>query len=435
MSIFTKNKTGVMDVIRCDEPSYLIWKWHPIGTQLNDNSRENAIRWGSSLRVKDGEVAVFVFKNGNNDVQEFIEGPFDKAIETSNLPVIASIVGMVYAGESPFQAEVYFINLARLIQIKFGVPYFNVFDSEYPEFAIPVAVRGSLNFKISDYKGFVKLHRLISFTMGEFENSVRDVVTHNVKNVVLNIPRRSNVPVIQIENQIGEINSQVSAILIEELEKDFGIDVSRIDISAVEINRSSDGYEKLMSVTRDLTIRTKQAKTDADIINYAEGLRIQREEGQYAMHKQAQTSNFAAYQVEAQTQVGTAAAEALGKMGENGAGGINLGGNGAGFNPAAMMAGVAVGGAVGQNLAGMMGTTMQPGPVPPQIKQSVYHVAIDGQATGPFDIQTLKQMSVAGQINAETLVWKPGMPNWEQIQAINELKTLCDMTIPPIPKK
>ena len=55
MSIFGKPKAGgFMDEIRCDEPSYLIWKWHPAGSVPGNNNRENAIRWGSSLRVKDG---------------------------------------------------------------------------------------------------------------------------------------------------------------------------------------------------------------------------------------------------------------------------------------------------------------------------------------------------------------------------------------------
>ena len=70
MALFGKPKAGgFMDEIRCDEPSYLIWKWHPTGSQAGNNSRENAIRWGSSLRVKDGEVAVFVCKqkNGTRD--------------------------------------------------------------------------------------------------------------------------------------------------------------------------------------------------------------------------------------------------------------------------------------------------------------------------------------------------------------------------------
>ena len=50
MSLFKKsNKTGgFIDEIRCDEPSYLIWKWHPLGLQSEKNNRENAIRWGSS---------------------------------------------------------------------------------------------------------------------------------------------------------------------------------------------------------------------------------------------------------------------------------------------------------------------------------------------------------------------------------------------------
>ena len=51
MALFGKKEGGLMDVIRCDEPSYLIWKWRPAGSDANDTKKENAIRWGSSLRV------------------------------------------------------------------------------------------------------------------------------------------------------------------------------------------------------------------------------------------------------------------------------------------------------------------------------------------------------------------------------------------------
>ena len=108
MSLFNRNKNtgGFMDQIRCDEPSYLIWKWHPAGTQAGANKRENAIRWGSSLRVKDGEVAVFVYAQDNGTMQDYIVGPYDQTIETANFPVLARIVGLAYAGGTPFQAEV-----------------------------------------------------------------------------------------------------------------------------------------------------------------------------------------------------------------------------------------------------------------------------------------------------------------------------------------
>ena len=119
MAFFDKNNRtgGFMDEIRCDEPSYLIWKWHPSGSQLGENNRENSIRWGSSLRVKDGEVAVFVYKQKDGTLQDFIVGPYDEIIKTSNFPILASIVGLAYEGGTPFQAEVYFINLAQIIQI------------------------------------------------------------------------------------------------------------------------------------------------------------------------------------------------------------------------------------------------------------------------------------------------------------------------------
>ncbi len=104
-----------MDVIRCDEKEYLIWKWRPAGEDVNSTKKENAIRYSSSLRVKDGEVAVFVYP-GENGNQDFIEGPFDQTIKTGNFPVLAGIVGAAFGGSSPFQAEIYFINLAGLIQ-------------------------------------------------------------------------------------------------------------------------------------------------------------------------------------------------------------------------------------------------------------------------------------------------------------------------------
>ena len=187
MALFDRNKRkgGFMDEIRCDEPSYLIWKWHPSGSQLGENVRENSIRWGSSLRVKDGEVAVFVYKQKNGTMQDFIVGPYDQIIKTANFPVLASIVGLVYEGGTPFQAEVYYINLAQIIQVKFGVPFFDVYDPRFEDFGVPVAVRGTISFKISDYREFVKLHRLNSFRLEDFQAQIRDAVCRYVKDATL----------------------------------------------------------------------------------------------------------------------------------------------------------------------------------------------------------------------------------------------------------
>lgn len=437
MALFNKSnrKGGFMDEIRCDEPSYLIWKWHPSGSQLGENVRENSIRWGSSLRVKDGEVAVFVYKQKNGTMQDFIVGPYDQIIKTANFPVLASIVGLAYEGGTPFQAEIYFINLAQIIQIKFGVPFFDVYDPRFLDFGVPVAVRGTVNFKISDYREFIKLHRLNSFNLEEFQRQIRDAVSRYVKDTVTNAPAVHNIPVIQLESKTSQINDVVEYDIGERLKETFGVTVSGVDIGAIEIDKQSDGYRQLMAVTKDITTTKMQAETT----DYVERLRIQREEAQYAMHKQTQSANIGAFQVEKQAEVGIAGAEALGHMGENGAGGVNLGSN-TGFNPAAMMAGMAVGGAIGQNIAGIMNNSMAganqaspSGVTPPPIPTVTYNVAVNGQATGPFDINILKQMAIAGQFKPNSLVWKPGMENWLRADAVDNLKALFNNVMPPIP--
>ena len=451
MALFGKPKAGgFMDEIRCDEPSYLIWKWHPSGSQQGMNNRENAIRWGSSLRVKDGEVAVFVYKQKNGIMQDFIVGPFDQTIKTANFPVLASIVGLAYEGGTPFQAEVYFINLARIIQVRFGVPFFDVYDPRFLDFGVPVAVRGTISFGISDYREFIKLHRLSTFSLNDFEKQIRDAVCRYVKDAVANAPAAHNIPVIQLESKVAMINDAVEMDISNRLKENFGVAVSGVDISVIELDKASAGYRELMGVTKDIAGATARAEAEARIRDiaekqrieaehYQESLRVQREEAQYAQRMQTRTSNFAAYQTEKQAEVGVAGAEALGKMGANGAGSVNMSGSGEGFNMAAMMASMAVGGAVGQNIAGamnnMMGGINQPiqgVAVSPPIPTVTYHVAINGQAAGPFDMATLQQMAANGQLTAASLVWKSGMAQWAEVSSVAELQGLFPPA-PPVP--
>ena len=104
-----------------------------------------------------------------------------------------------------------------------------------------------------------------------------------------------------------------------------------------------------------------------------------------------------------------------------------------------MMASMAVGGAVGQNIAGAMNNTMQginqpinAGSTPPPIPTIAYHIAVNGQPAGPFDMATLSQMANAGELTADSLVWKKGMAEWVKAGTIDELKSLF-VVMPPIP--
>ncbi len=110
---------------------------------------------------------------------------------------------------------------------------------------------------------------------------------------------------------------------------------------------------------------------------------------------------------------------------------------GGGFNMAAIMASMAVGGAVGQNLAGTMGKAMSginepTANTPLPIPKEVYYVAVNGSPTGPFEFTVLSQMANDGRLSAESLVWKNGMAQWEKAGGMEALKALFPI-IPPVP--
>lgn len=458
MGLFGKGKSGgLMNVIRCDLQDYLVWKWRPEGQALNSTSRENAIRWGSSLRVKDGEVAVFVYKQKDGTMQDFIMGPFDQTIKTANFPVLSSIVGLAYGGESPFQADIYFINLAGNIQIKFAIPYFDVADPRFLDFIVPVAAGGTITFNIKDYKDFIRLNRMQNFELEDFKRQVKDAVIRRVKTVISNAPMDYGYPLVQIERKIDEINDIIREKLAADFSEDFGVNLKRLDLSRIEPDKESEGWAQLRNVTIDQQQRTINAQTDINLRNMddtqrinaenmAESLRIQREEAQRAQRLTTETQFIGAHALNRQADVLQTAAENLGQMSSMG------GGAGGGMNPAAMMAGIGIGGAVGGQMAGMMNQMgqamsgqmqnpafgapqggMTPPPAPGAPAPAAWMLAINGQQSGPYDMAQLQQLVQAGHLNASTHVWKQGMANWEMAGNVPELAVLFAQACPPPP--
>jgi membrane protease subunit (stomatin/prohibitin family) len=440
MGLFgNKSEGGMMDVIRCDEQEYLVWKWRPSG-EANSTKKENAIRYGSSLRVKDGELAVFVYQQKDGSLQDFIVGPYDQTIKTANFPVLSSVVGAAFGGASPFQAEIYFINLAGNVPIKFGIPYFNITDTRLPDFPVPMSVRGQIIFNITDYKLFIKNTRLINFELDDFKNLIKSAVTSSVKSGVMNINRTNPLNLVQIEENLDFINETLKAKLKDTFSEDFGVNLKRFDIDSLEMDQESEGYKKLLKVTRDQQEKTYVAQTDVSIknmsdmqsinsLNLEETLRVQREEAQRAQKLQTETNFMGAHALNQQTDVLKTGAESLGNMG-------NIGGGG-GINPAGMMTGMMMGGAMGNQMAGMMnnmGQNMQQQqntpPPPPTI---AYSVSVNGQTAGPFNLQQLQQMVENGQLTPNTHVWKQGMPGWEIAGNVQELGNLFGAVPPPPP--
>ena len=442
MALFGKgNSGGTMNVIRCDQPQYLVWKWRPEGQPLGASPRENAIRFGSSLRVRAGEVAVFVYKRDNGQMLDFIEGPFDDIIRTNNFPVLASIVGMAYGGNSPFQAEVYFINLQQNNQLRFAVPYFDVFDPRLPDHPVPLAVRGMLTFNITDYRNFIKLVRLIDFDLNDFYNQIISAVSKYVKAVVMDAPSQLGIFAVQIERKILQINDLVMEHVRPRLENDFGVNVRGLDIDALDIDKDSEGYKAMHSLTAGQTAQAINVQNEVarknlrdmqriNADNMEETLRIQREEAQRAQRLQSETNFMGAHVIDQQAAVLGSMATSMGQSGA-----ISGDGSGMGMNPAGMMTGMMVGGAMGQQLAGMMGSLGQQSfnamNTPPPMPGAQYMISVGGQASGPYSIPQLQSMAMQGTFTPQTYVWKQGMAQWEFAGNVPELGAVF---MPPPPQ-
>ena len=420
MGLFNRKKEGgLMDVIRCDQENYLVWKWRPSG-EVDSTNKENSIRYGSRLRVKDGEVAVFFYPQNDGEIMDFIVGPHDQKIETANFPVLTGIVGSIWGGDTPFQAEVYFINIQEANQIKFAVPYFDVADPRYPDFALPVAVRGTITFSLNNYEQFTKLNRLVDFDLESFTQQIKDAVARYTKGFVANCPMENNIPVIQLERRTIEISELIQRELAQAFAEDFGVELKRVDISAIEIDKQSDNYAEYVCLTKEQQARRAEIDTE----QYERMAKLSAEQ-----------QFIQAHAINKQADVLQTAAHSLGEMG-----GMDLGGGGDGLNPAGMMMGMAMGGTMGGQMANMMnafGQMPQPqmgGATPPPVPGSVhYMVAINGQQYGPYIMQQMQQMAVARQIDANTLVWTQGMAQWTMAGSVAELAQLFVATPPPVP--
>ena len=286
---------------------------------------------GSSLRVKDGEMAVFVYKGlgaNGHDNQDYIIGPYDGVIETANLPVISKLVGLAYGGsQGALQAEVYFINLQGNNQILFGIPFFDVFDSRYPDLAVPVSARGMLTFNLTDYKNFIKLNRLTDFNLMDFKKQIKSALLKYMKHVILNVAGDKNMSVIQLESKILEISETAQKFVSKRFVEDFGVNLKSLDIEAVTLNKESEGYKQLKGLTFGIVSRTTHAQAEVNIRNLeqmqewnSENVRatmaIQRGEMQRAQRLQTESTYLNAHAIDKQAEVGR---EFASSMGQNGA--------------------------------------------------------------------------------------------------------------------
>lgn len=315
-------------------------------------------------------------------------------------------------------------NLAKGSQVKIVVPFFDVFDPRFENFAVPVAVHGMLVYAVDDIERFNEINKTQNVNDGTFQQKLTGQVTKYVKSVVTNAPSANRIPVLQIERKILEISELVQHYVTPKVESLFAINVRSIDITEIKVDKTSRGYRELKAVTTDIEKDSLQMRSglslDAmkrqqemtlggqkemqrmQLEHQRETMRIQREELQRASRLQTETNFLGAHQADLNANVQIA--QAQGRM----------------FAPQMPQT---------PPIPGMGGMPPMPGSVP----QVSYTVGINGQPYGPCDWNQLQQLVQQGQLTHDTIVWTQGMSQWQKAGEVQELTPLFQGSVPQMP--
>ena len=328
-------------------------------------------------------------------------------------------------------------NLAKGSQIKFAVPYFDVFDPRFENFAVPVAVHGSLTYSVDDIGLFNRINKTQNVNDEVFAAKLKGQLVKYIKSVVTNAPADNDIPVLQLERKILEISELVQRLVSPKIEQLFGINIRTLDLTQIVVDEDSRGYRELKSVTADLERETLLARQKASLSNFT----LQNELNQDVLRRQQELSlggqeELQRLQLENQRETMRIQREEMQRAAR-----LQTESNFLGAHQADLNADVAKTGSIfgqkNQPAAAHQMPGMAP-PIPGPVPQVQYMIAVNGSQAGPYGWVQLQQMVQQGQLTQQTYVWKPGMANWEFAGTVAELSPLFGApsapAIPTVPK-
>jgi membrane protease subunit (stomatin/prohibitin family) len=363
MGLFDTLKNEFIDIIEWtdDTSDIILWKFPRY---------QNEIKIGAKLTVRESQVAVFL----NEGVIADVFQPGMYTLATQNMPLLATLKGWKYGFDSPFKADVFFINTKQFTNQKWGTK--NPIMLRDAEFG-PVRLRafGSFAFRVNDAGKFLKE------VAGTNSEVTVDAINEQLRNLAvtrgMDAVAESKIPVLDLASNYDE----VSAIIGDKIKPEFN--ELGLDLTKFLIENTSLPPEVEVALDK---------RSSMGII------------GNLGAYSQFQAAN---------------AMEA------------------AANNPNGGLMGVGLAAGMGVGMMNQMGNIFQPPSVNPPVIQpppvsSVYFVAVNGTQTGPFTVPQLQAMVQSGQLSRSSLVWTQGMSGWLAAETQNELAGLFATVPPPI---
>jgi membrane protease subunit (stomatin/prohibitin family) len=355
--------------------------------------KNNEIKYGAQLIVRESQVAVFINEGQLADV--FSPGHY--TLETGNMPVLTTLKSWKYGFNSPFKAEVYFINTKLFSGIPWGTK--NPIMLRDPDFgAVRIRAFGTFGFKIAEPAKF--LRDIVGtdghYTVEEIEEKLKSIIVTRFTDAV----GESKVAALDIAARYDELSELTRQKLMLDTDK-YGLGFPELmveNISLPEEVEAAIDKRAQMGILGNMDQYSKFTMANS-------------------MEKAAENGGFGEFMTGANNMQNMQNQQQMQQMQMMQQ-----------MQQMQMM----------QNMANNVGNQNQQNPygnaVPPPPPAAVaFHIFLNGQQAGPFQIPQLMQMMQTGQFAPNTMVWKQGMPGWVAAAQVPELASLFGGTPPPPP--
>src|SRR6266404_2114953 len=220
---------GLMDYLKTQFLEIIQWQddsRDTISYRHPDTQKE--IKRGAKLIVRESQVAQFVYLGQFGDTF----GPGEWSLTTDNIPILSTLKGWKYGFESPFKADVYFVNTRLFTGNKWGTA--NPIMMRDPDFGI-VRVRayGTYDFHVVDPKLFLKEVAGTDdhFRLDEFADTMRS----RIVSVFTEALASAKVPVLDIASRYQELGAALLPLINPQVKSKYGIEISSFIVENVSV--------------------------------------------------------------------------------------------------------------------------------------------------------------------------------------------------------
>src|SRR5512135_2320969 len=221
MGLLDYLKTQFLEIIQWQDDSRDTISW-----RFPDEDKE--IKRGAQLIVRESQVAQFIYLGQFGDTF----GPGKYSLVTDNIPILSTLKGWKYGLESPFKADVYFVNTRLFTGNKWGTA--NPVMMRDPDFGI-VRVRayGTFDFHVVDPKLFLKEVAGTDdhFRLDEFADTMRS----RIVSVFSEALATAKVPVLDAASRYQELGEALLPLINPAMTSRYGLEVPSFVVENVSL--------------------------------------------------------------------------------------------------------------------------------------------------------------------------------------------------------